>query len=177
MTMETEVRNVSFQKIDVKELSFNPFVKIGTEWMLITAGDGEKVNTMTASWGGLGVLWSDNVGFVFIRPQRYTREFVDKADRFTLSFFDGDYKKELGVLGKRSGRDGDKIADVGFTVRDFDGVPAFEQASLVLVMKKLYRDTIKSECFIEKDADTQHYPDKDYHIVYIGRVEAAYRRV
>ena len=166
-----------FKSIDPKQLNENVFSLIGDKWMLITAGTKENCNTMTASWGGLGVLWSENVGFVFIRPQRYTRELVDQADRFTLSFFDGAYKKELGVLGKRSGRDGDKIADVGFTVRDFDGAPAFEQASLVLVMKKLYRDTIKSECFIEKNADTQHYPDKDYHIMYIGRVEAAYRRV
>ena len=168
---------MSFQKVDIKELALNPFVKIGKEWMLVTARDGEKVNTMTASWGGMGVLWSENVAFVFIRPQRYTYEFVEKSDRFTLSFFDGEYKKELGVLGTVSGRDGDKIAQVGFDVCDVDGEPAFEQAKLVLVMKKLYRDVLKEECFLEAAPNEKNYPEKDYHVVYVARIEAAYQRV
>ena len=168
---------MSFQKVDIKELALNPFVKIGKEWMLVTARDGEKVNTMTASWGGMGVLWSENVAFVFIRPQRYTYEFVEKSDRFTLSFFDGEYKKELGVLGTVSGRDGDKIAQVGFDVCDVDGEPAFEQAKLVLVMKKIYRDVLKEECFLEAAPNEKNYPEKDYHVVYVARIEAAYQRV
>ena len=168
---------MSFQKVDIKELALNPFVKIGKEWMLVTARDGEKVNTMTASWGGMGVLWSENVAFVFIRPQRYTYEFVEKSDRFTLSFFDGEYKKELSVLGTVSGRDGDKIAQVGFDVCDVDGEPAFEQAKLVLVMKKLYRDVLKEECFLEAAPNEKNYPEKDYHVVYVARIEAAYQRV
>ena len=168
---------MSFQKVDIKELALNPFVKIGKEWMLVTARDGEKINTMTASWGGMGVLWSENVAYVFIRPQPYTYEFVEKSDRFTLSFFDGEYKKELGVLGTVSGRDGDKIAQVGFDVCDVDGEPVFEQAKLVLVMKKLYRDVLKEECFLEAAPNEKNYPEKDYHVVYVARIEAAYQRV
>ena len=81
-----------------------PFEKIGSQWMLISAEKDGKVNTMTASWGGVGVLWGKNVVTVYIRPQRYTKEFVDANDTFTLSFFDGNYMKELGYLGKVSGR-------------------------------------------------------------------------
>lgn len=168
---------MAFQSVDVKDLALNPFVKIGKEWMLVTARDGDKVNTMTASWGGMGVLWNEDVAFVFIRPQRYTYEFVEKSDRFTLAFFDGDYKKELGVLGTVSGRDGDKIAQVGFDVCDVGGEPAFEQAKLVLVMKKLYRDVLKDECFLESAPNEKNYPEKDYHIMYVARIEAAYQRV
>lgn len=168
---------MSFQKVPVSELPLNPFTQIGKDWMLVTASDGTRVNAMTASWGGLGVLWGAEVAYVVIRPQRYTRELIDRADGFTLSFFDGGYKKELGVLGTLSGRDGDKLAQVGFTVRAFDGVPAPEQASLVIVTRKLYRQPLRGECFIEPGLDAQHYPHKDYHILYIARIQSAYQRV
>lgn len=167
---------MSFVKINPETLSLNPFVKIGKEWMLVTAGDGERVNTMTASWGGLGVLWGADVATIYVRPQRYTYTFTQKQDRFTLSFFDGACKKELGVLGTVSGRDTDKIADVGFHVRAFDGAPALEEASLVLVCRTVYRDMIKEECFIDRKADEANYPKKDYHMMYIARIEAAYTR-
>lgn len=164
---------MAFREIDVKQLQLNPFAKIGDEWMLITAGDEKKVNTMTASWGGMGVLWGHNVVTVYVRPQRYTREFIDAQDSFSLSFFDG-YKKELGVLGSVSGRDKDKINDVKFNVTYLDGVPTFEEAKLVLIVEKVYVDMIKPECFLDTSLDTTCYPKRDHHIVYIARVKKAY---
>ena len=97
---------MSFKKIDINEIVLNPFKTIGKDWLLISASKEDKINTMTASWGGIGVIWNKNVVTVYIRPQRYTREFVDASDYFTLTFFEG-YKKELGILGSKSGRDGD----------------------------------------------------------------------
>ena len=102
---------MAFQKIDIKDLDMNVFQTIGQDWMLITAGDQQKINTMTASWGGMGVFWGENVVHAYIRPQRYTKQFVDQQSCFSLSFFDG-YKKELSVLGTVSGRDTCKIEDV-----------------------------------------------------------------
>ena len=107
---------MEFKKTDIKTMEMKPFEKIGSQWMLISAEKDGKVNTMTASWGGVGVLWGKNVVTVYIRPQRYTKEFVDANDTFTLSFFDGNYMKELGYLGKVSGRDEDKIAKSGLHV-------------------------------------------------------------
>ena len=104
---------MAFQKIDIKDLDMNVFQTIGQDWMLITAGDQQKINTMTASWGGMGVFWGENVVHAYIRPQRYTKQFVDQQSCFSLSFFDG-YKKELSVLGTVSGRDTCKIEDVHF---------------------------------------------------------------
>ena len=101
------------KSIKPEELDKNVFHMIGREWLLVTAEKAGKVNTMTASWGGVGVMWGRNVAFIVIRPQRYTKEFVDAGDYFTITFFDG-YKKELGVLGSKSGRDGDKITEVNF---------------------------------------------------------------
>ena len=87
---------MEFTKTDLKTMQMNPFEKIGSQWMLVTAEKDGKVNTMTASWGGVGVLWGKDVATVYIRPQRYTKEFVDAADTFTLTFYDGESKKEMG---------------------------------------------------------------------------------
>ena len=105
------------QKIDPKTLTVNPFTLIGDQWMLITAGTPEHCNTMTASWGGVGVMWAEPSATCYIRPQRYTKEFVDNSDYFTLCFFDESYRKALNLCGSTSGRDVDKIKECGFTVQ------------------------------------------------------------
>ena len=96
---------MAFKEVALEDLDINPFSKIGKEWMLVTAGSGpEDCNTMTASWGGLGVIWGQNVATAYIRPQRYTKEFLDREGRFTLSFFGaGNQREALGLLGKVSG--------------------------------------------------------------------------
>lgn len=165
---------MSFQKINIQDLQMNPFISIGKEWMLITAGNKDKVNTMTASWGGVGVLWGQDVITAYIRPQRYTKEFVDQQDCFSLSFFNGDYKKELGVLGSVSGRQQDKIKDVDFHVTFLEDVPTFEEASTVFIVEKIYEDTIKPENFKDLSLDEKWYPQKDYHTVYIAKIKAVY---
>ncbi len=164
---------MGFKQVDVAELELNPFKAIGRQWMLVTAGDEASHNTMTASWGGLGVLWGLNVATAYVRPQRYTKQFVDEAERFTLSFFDEGYRPALQLLGTVSGRDGDKIAQAGLTPCYFDGTTAFEEAGLVLVCRKLYAADIAPECFVDKAVDARIYPTHDYHTMYVGEVERA----
>lgn len=147
------------------------FSLIGDRWMLVAATDKSgRTNAMTASWGGMGVLWGKKVAFVFIRPQRYTKRFVDEADKFTLSFFDDSYKNMLGYMGKVSGKDENKIAKSGLTVTDRSGAPVFKEASLTLVCRKMYRDTLKEENFIDKSNIEKWYPQKDYHDVYVAEI-------
>ena len=166
-----------FQSIDPKQLQENVFSLIGDQWTLITAGTPDHCNTMTASWGGLGVLWRKNVAYIFIRPQRYTKEFIDAGERFTLSFYGEEHRKALAYLGKASGRDGDKIAAVGFEEERFDGAPAFKQAQRVLVCRKLYAQPLDPGCFMPgTDCDEACYPEKDYHTLYVGEIEAVYER-
>lgn len=162
---------MAYKEIKPEELDFNPFTRIGQQWMLISAGDESGYNTMTASWGGAGVLWGKPVATAYIRPQRYTKTFVDKAERFTLSFYGKEYKKALGLLGAVSGKDRDKISEVGFTPYFTDGTVAFEEAEVILVCRKQYADEIKPECFLDKEADTKWYPEKDYHTMYIAQIE------
>lgn len=173
---------MGFQEIDLEELKFNPFMKIGKEWMLVTAGDEKKHNTMTASWGGVGVMWGKNVVSVYIRPQRYTKEFVDAKEIFTLSFYDETYKKALGILGSKSGRDCDKEAEAGLTPYFIpadnerkpssltEGTVAFEEANMILICKKQYHQAMAPEYFDETENDGKWYPQKDYHTMYMAEI-------
>ena len=107
---------MALKEVKIEDLTFNPFTKIGKEWMLITAGNEEKHNTMTASWGGVGIMWGMNVATAYIRPQRYTKGFVDAEDMYTLSFFQEEYRKALNLCGTKSGRDCDKDKEAGHRI-------------------------------------------------------------
>jgi flavin reductase (DIM6/NTAB) family NADH-FMN oxidoreductase RutF len=161
----------NFKEIKPEELNKSPFQIIGKDWMLITAGNGEKANTMTASWGGLGVMWGKNTAFIVIRPQRYTKEFIDNADTFSLTFLDSSFKKQLSYLGSVSGRDEDKISKAGLTVRYQEKTPYFEEGKLVILCKKLYAQSFKPECFMTDELNQQWYPQKDHHTLYIAEIE------
>ena len=165
-----------FEKIDPKSLDQNVFSMIGDQWMLITAGTREQCNTMTASWGGLGVLWGKPVATVYIRPQRYTLEFVEREEKFTLAFFGEEYRKALALCGSKSGRDIDKVKECGFTVETADGAPYFAQADLVLVCRKAYWQDMDPTHFLDGEIDGKWYPEKDYHRMYIGKIVEAYRK-
>ncbi len=158
-----------FKEISVNSLDENFFKLIGENWMLITAGNKSSFNTMTASWGGIGVLWNRNVAFAFVRPCRYTFEFMEKNDYYTLSFYDNDYKKELSFCGTNSGRDVDKVKNIGFHPVFSEDSPFFEEARLVLICKKIYSQYITPEKFLDETIE-QNYPLKDYHNMYIGEI-------
>ena len=166
-----------FTKIDASTLNENFFAKIGNEWMLVTAGDENKFNTMTASWGGIGVLWNMDVTFTFIRDSRYTMEFMDNSEYYTLSFFDGKFMKELAFCGTNSGRDVDKIAATGLTPVHDGNITYFEQAELVLVCKKVYKQKMTPECFIDKSILDKTYPTKDWHEMFVGKIVSVLKKV
>ena len=161
---------MSFSVTDPKSLNINFFEAIDKQWMLITAGNNEKFNTMTASWGGTGILWNKNVVFTFIRESRYTLGFVDDNDYFTLSFFGGNMKKELAFCGSHSGRDTDKIKETGLVPIFDENAPYFEQAELVLVCKKLYRQKLTEDSFIDKSLIDAQYSNNDWHYAFVGEI-------
>ena len=125
-------------EIPVSMLSLNPYEKIAKEWMLCTAGGEGSYNTMTCSWGHLGSLWNQPTAICYVRPQRYTRQFIDREERYTLCFFPAEYKKALGYLGTVSGRDGDKAAAAGLTPRILPQGITFKEATETFVCKKIY---------------------------------------
>lgn len=164
---------MSYRKLELKDLTFNPFERIGKDWLLITAGDDAKYNTMTASWGGVGVLWNKNVATIYIRPQRYTKEFVDQNDTFSLTFFDETHREALAFCGKYSGRDYDKAKETGLTPSFDYAAPTFREGNLVLICKKIYAQELTPACFLD-DSISKNYPNKDYHTMYIGEILEAY---
>ena len=156
--------------VDPKSLDLNVFSAIGEKWMLITAGTADKCNTMTASWGGLGVIWGAPAATCYIRPQRYTKEFVDREEYFTLSFFPEEYRKQLSLCGSKSGREVDKVKECGFTVKTAAcGAPYFEEAELVLVCRKRFAQDMTPDN-IPEEIKEKWYPEKDYHTLYIGHI-------
>lgn len=170
-----------FRKIQPEELSGNPFRLIGDDWMLVTSanpGDGleggRDYNTMTASWGGMGILWGGPVAFVFIRPQRHTYGFTEENARMTLSFFGEEYRAALNFCGSKSGRDYDKAKECGLTpVSDSDAhgrAVWFDEAKLVLKVRKLYAEPLKADAFLDPDARAV-YPRDDFHKVYVCAIE------
>lgn len=149
----------------------NIFNRIGKDWMLITAGTKEDCNTMTASYGGFGILFSKQVAHIYVRPQRHTYSFLENADGFTLSFFNGEkYRKELQYCGRTSGKDEDKFAHCGFTVTEVDGLPCIEQADITILCKKIYATDINNGTFYDDDIIQKCYPDGDTHRMYVGEI-------
>ncbi|MHB9038049.1 MAG: flavin reductase family protein [Armatimonadota bacterium] len=149
----------------------NPFQVVGGDWMLITAGAPDAYNTMTASWGGFGVIWQKNIAWCVIRPSRYTYEFIEKAENFTLSFFDEDFRPALEICGTKSGRDIDKAAATGLTpiAGKMPGTTTFAQARMVVECRKLYFQDLQPAHFLDP-AIENNYSGTDYHRMYIGEI-------
>ena len=158
-----------FQELQPKQLTENVFSLFDDRWTLITAGTRDHCNTMTASWGGLGVLWHKNVATIYVRPQRYTFEFLENSPAFTLSFFGEEWRKALTYCGRVSGREEDKFAHCGFHVAMVgEDAPYIQEANLVLVCRKLYWNDL-DPAHMDGTA-LQHYKNHDYHRMYIAEI-------
>lgn len=166
---------MDFKEFDLIKTDINPFKSIGKDWCLITAGNKNSFNTMTASWGGMGVMWNKNVVTIVVRPQRYTMNFLKENDTFTLSFFDDEHKDILKFCGANSGKEVDKVAKTGLIPFEIDNTIAFEQANTVLVCRKLYVQALEEDCFVDKSL-LSNYTNKDYHIAFVGEIIKAIKK-
>lgn len=174
----------TFQPMDLKYFDQNPFKLIGKDWMVITAQKDNKVNAMTASWGGVGVMWGKDVAYIVVRESRYTKEFIDSSDTFSLSFFNSDLKEireALNFLGTVSGRDNDKkIKDAHLKVNLYvdenkHETPFIDDASLVLICRKMFAQELTKESFIAPEI-ANWYKDGDYHTLYIAQIQTMLAR-
>lgn len=157
-----------FKEISAKEIDTNLIKAISEEWMLAAAGDNDKFNMMTASWGFAGEMWGNDCMAAVIRPQRYTMEFINNSDYFTLSFY-GDNKDIHKICGSKSGRDTDKVKLTGLTPVFSDNTVYFEEARLVIICKKQYVQQMKEECFTDKEP--LRWYNNDLHYMVIGKIE------
>ena len=166
----------SFIEIKPADIVGNPFQMIDEEWFLLTAGSAGKFNTMTASWGGVGILWNKAVVFVFVRPQRFTYQFMETNELFSLSFFEESERKALNFCGKYSGRDKDKVAATGLIPAETaDGAIYFTQARLFIQCRKIYYGDLDPAHFLMPSIQ-KNYPKNDYHRMYIGEIEKCFSK-
>lgn len=158
-------------------LSGNVFEEIGTRWLLLTAWDDTngRVNAMTASWGGLGVLWNLPVLFAFVRPQRYTYALLDHLNLCSVCVLEEGNKEAYRICGTQSGRDMDKIAESGLTPVELDGVWGFAQASKVYKLRKLFVSDMEEQNFLDPSL-LKNYAAKDYHRMFVFEIESVYEK-
>jgi flavin reductase (DIM6/NTAB) family NADH-FMN oxidoreductase RutF len=163
-------KTISFQ-----DLRANVHLIWSKQGMLLTSGDfaAGQFNTMTVGWGSLGVMWARPFVQLVVRPTRYTYGFMEQYDTFTLCAFSEAYRQALQLLGTKSGRDGDKIAEAGLTPIASTLIPApgFAEADLIVECRKMYWQDMDPAHFLDPTTE-RHYAKKDYHRIYFGEVVA-----
>ncbi len=145
------------------------------DWTLITVRDGEHTNAMTASWGGVGILWNRPVAFLFVRPQRHTFGLLEKEERFSLCFLPETHRDALRICGSKSGRDTDKLALAGLTEKRENNTPFVGESRLVLFCRKCYAGDLEASGFTDETL-LSNYRAGDFHRMYIAEIESAYLR-
>lgn len=165
---------MSLKPITIEELKLNPFTEIGKDWFLLTAGNLDNFNTMTAGWGSMGVMWGKNVFTAVVRCNRYTFEYINNSDIFTVSFFKPEDKSILNYCGSHSGRDVNKVSETGLSPLELNGGIAFEQSKLTFICKKLYSQEMDTKYFTDTSCN-QYYSDTNpIHTAYVGEIIAIY---
>ena len=159
-----------YKTINPKEIKDNLIKCFAEEWSLVTAGNNDGYNMMTASWGFVGEMWGEDAACVVIRPGRYTMEFIEKNDYFTISFYGGN-REIHKICGSKSGRDINKTKECGLTPVTSEKYVYFKEARLVLVVKKQFVQQMEETSFIDKAVLPRYYPEKDYHYMVIGKIE------
>ncbi|MCF8219299.1 MAG: flavin reductase [Bacteroidales bacterium] len=175
---QTQIENSEdFEKISWEELNDNAIRMIGKDWMLVTAGDPEDYNMMTASWGSLGWLWQKPVVSIFIHPERHTHNYTEREEYFTISFYKGENREVLSKMGSVSGRKFDKMNYEKLTaLTTGNGSVAFKEAALVIECKKLYADSLSRSSFMQPELAEKVYFDDDYHTMYVGEIINVWRK-
>lgn len=148
----------------------NDIAKMILEGCLLTAGNIDNHNTMTIGWGQIGTIWGKEVFVCYVRPNRYTYQFMEENDYFTISFYDSSYRNAMGILGTKSGRDTNKEAEVNFHPVDVDGITTtFKEAKLSLVCKRIYKQDLDASQVIS-EVKNKYYAKEPFHRLYIGEI-------
>lgn len=166
---------MAWKKIEISEISCNPFTAISEDWFLLTAGNEASYNTMTAAWGGMGMIWNRNTITAYVRSSRHTFSFMEDNELFTVSFFDEDYRKVLQICGTKSGRNCDKAMETGLTPAMLQDSVTFEQAKLVFVCKKMYAQDLDQNQMLDPAA-VAFYEKDAMHRMYIGEIIGVYEQ-
>jgi len=167
------------RKMNLNEITkvIDPIIAMRRDsWFLVSAEKDGKVNALTAAWGGFGNVCEKPAATAYIRPQRFTRKFIDESGRFTMTFFDfARYLDALSYIGSHSGaEEPDKIAHAGLTAAEIDGQPTYEEGRYVLICRPFFRQQLAEENFLDPAVAKASFPDKDFSYMYIAEIESAY---
>lgn len=167
-----DTKMTGYKPIDIRGLQDNMIKLVADDWMLVTSGEKTHFNTMTASWGGFGNLWNVPVSFIFIKPQRYTYQFIEKNQTYTLAIFDHEkYKEALNICGTKSGRDCDKVKLAGLTpIVTPSGMVSFSEARIIIECRVIYSDLLDSTGITKKEAQGWYKKSDEYHKMYAGEI-------
>lgn len=164
--------NVITDKHEIEKVQAELLPRLVNDWALLTAGEGDDWNTMTIAWGSMGDLWWKPVVDAYVVPSRYTYQFMERHDIFTVSFFPAEYRKDLQILGSKSGRDGDKVALTKLTPVALEHGVTFEQADHTLVCRKIYEQPL-DRAAIPADIMKGMYSDMGTHTLFVGEILSA----
>ncbi len=165
------------KEMDVYSLSFDIFAQLQKQGFVLAVGNMETHNCMTVAWASIGYLWKKPMAFVYVRPQRYTYQFMEKNEYFSINFFDESYEKIVNYCGSHSGRDIDKMHIKGLTPVSYNNkVIYYNESQLVLICRKIYFDDIKPAHMLDKSV-LKNYPTHDYHRLYYGEIEKLFHQV
>lgn len=168
-----EFMKKDLKPIDVKDFETKIFKLWDDQWFLLSVGDFERgyYNSMVISWGSLGYMWSVPFAQVVVRPTRYTYQFINKYQDFTLCAFPEKYKEDLSYLGSHSGRDEDKLSKTSLTpcASDYVKSPSFEEAELIIECQKMYQQDMDPQKFLKEFIHTK-YQENDYHRIFFGEI-------
>ncbi len=153
----------------MKDMTINPFTKFDQEWALVSAGSKEKFNSMTISWGSMGTIWFKPVVTIYIRPDRYTYEFLKENNTFTVSFYGQEHRKALQIMGSISGKDTDKVTLSGLTPKFLESGVTYKEAKETLVCRKIYMQQMDMNSF-PQEAFQYYEPGAEAHYMIIGEV-------
>ncbi len=169
----------NFSPLDPAKWNESVFSLVANRTFLITCGDLAKAdfNTMTGGWGIMGIMWGKPVAEVVVRPTRHTYSFLERYPEFSVCFLPNRARKILDFCGSKSGRNVDKVKECGLhPVRCRNvNAPYFEEAEIVLECRTICRSQFAAGQFLDKDID-RNYPDKDYHVRYLGQILGAWKR-
>ena len=160
-----------FKEISFEDAGFNVFTTVRKDWLILTAGNDETgYNPMTCSWGHFGHVWGKFSSWIYVRPDRYTRKFMDENDVYTLCVFNDSYRESLNYAGTASGRDEDKVEKTGWTPVRENGAQYYEEADLVFICRKIYQTAITEEGFTDHDLWEKMYGKAPMHRGYVGEI-------
>lgn len=160
---------------NIKDFNTNIFRLFDDHWGVLMAGTPDHFNAMTISWGAMGTLWGPRTKgrqtvTVYVKPSRYTFQFLQKQDYFTVSFLPEDCRRDVTLLGTTSGRDGDKLKATSLTAKPFSHhTVGFDQAEMTFVCHKIYSDQFDVEK-VPADVREAYYKDDAAHYIFIGEI-------